>query len=295
MSERLISIITPVLNGEKYLPKCLESVQNQTYPHIEHIVVDGGSTDGTLDIVKQWQATAKKLIRLVHGDDKGVGKAVNQGIEKSSGTILGWLDSDDFYNPNAIQTVMGYFVSNPKASFIYSGCDIVDSNSKLYVDLPIETGLKSPHFVIKPFNQHTWLWDWSYIVPCCASWFRRELFETVGGLNDLGNDMEWELRIAKYFKMHVIPETLGNYRLHNGSITMGTTPRAKAIVGKRLRQDFMLALKYTGLNAFTKPRPRRYLPIIVDKYRQKCQSWLGWSYPMLNRVWLLGWNMTKAR
>jgi glycosyltransferase involved in cell wall biosynthesis len=104
-----ISIITPTFNSEKYLERCIKSIQSQDYNNIEHIIIDGDSTDETRNIIKKYQNN--KTILISEKDD-GIWDAMNKGLKIASGDIVGFLNSDDYYYPNAIKTVVKYFNNN---------------------------------------------------------------------------------------------------------------------------------------------------------------------------------------
>ncbi len=95
-SSPLVSIITPVLNRRAFIRQCLMSVAKQTHPRIEHIVIDGGSTDGTLDVLRSFQRTHP--IKWISGPDEGMYDAINKGMELANGDILAYLNSDDLYS-----------------------------------------------------------------------------------------------------------------------------------------------------------------------------------------------------
>jgi glycosyltransferase involved in cell wall biosynthesis len=104
-----ISIITPTFNSEKYLERCIKSIQSQDYNSIEHIIVDGDSNDETKNIIKKYQNN--KTI-LISEKDNGIWDAMNKGLKIASGDIVCFLNSDDYYYPNAIKTVVKYFNNN---------------------------------------------------------------------------------------------------------------------------------------------------------------------------------------
>ena len=112
-----ISVITVVLNNDKYIERCLKSVINQNYPKnkIEYIVIDGGSIDKTVSLIKKFQ---KKITYWHSKKDMGLYDAMNFGIKKSTGDIIGILNSDDFYNKNALKIVSNYFMKN-KIDFLF--------------------------------------------------------------------------------------------------------------------------------------------------------------------------------
>jgi len=104
-----ISIITPTFNSEKYLERCIKSIQSQDYNDIEHIIIDGDSNDETKEIIKKYRNN--KTILISEKDD-GIWDAMNKGLKIASGDIVCFLNSDDYYYPNAIKTVVKYFKNN---------------------------------------------------------------------------------------------------------------------------------------------------------------------------------------
>lgn len=114
----LVSIITVVLNNKKFIEKSILSVLNQNYKNIELLIIDGGSTDGTLNVIKKYR---NKINFMVSEKDNGLYDAMNKGIKNSKGSIIGILNSDDIYYPNAISTAVKYFTSNQNIDFLFGG------------------------------------------------------------------------------------------------------------------------------------------------------------------------------
>jgi glycosyltransferase involved in cell wall biosynthesis len=114
----LVSIVTVVLNNKKFLEKSILSVLNQNYKNIELIIIDGGSTDGTLDIIKKYKS---KINFFISEKDNGLYDAMNKGIKNSKGSIIGILNSDDIYYSNAISTAVNYFINNRNIDFLFGG------------------------------------------------------------------------------------------------------------------------------------------------------------------------------
>ena len=112
---KLISIITVVKNSASTIEKCIESVVNQNYDKIEYIIIDGKSNDGTIDILEKYK---KKINKIVIDSDKGIWDAMNKGVEIAKGDIVGFLNADDFYNPDALSLVNDYFINN-KIDFLF--------------------------------------------------------------------------------------------------------------------------------------------------------------------------------
>lgn len=117
-SEPLVSIVTPCLNPGERLVRCLDSVAAQTYPHVEHVVVDGGSTDGTVELLRE------RGVNFVSEPDGGQTQAINKGFGLAAGDWLGWLNADDRLTTNAIELAMAAAAENPSAGWLYGRCEI---------------------------------------------------------------------------------------------------------------------------------------------------------------------------
>ena len=113
----LVSVVTVCLNSEKYLEQTIQSVIGQTYGNIEHIIIDGGSTDGTMDIVRRYRG---RIACLVSEPDKGIYDAMNKGIALAKGELVGILNSDDYYQPEAVEIIVKEFLKDDEAG-VFSG------------------------------------------------------------------------------------------------------------------------------------------------------------------------------
>ena len=127
----LVSIITPSFNQAKYIGRTLESIRTQDYPNIEHVVIDGGSTDGTIEILKR-----QTFAVWISEPDRGQSHALNKGIARAKGDIIGWLNSDDMYTPGAVSRAVGTLQSEPQAPFVYGAWDIVDDTDRILEHRP---------------------------------------------------------------------------------------------------------------------------------------------------------------
>src|SRR3989344_6836696 len=118
-----ISIVTPTLNQGKYIEKSITSVLEQDYPNLEYLIMDGGSTDGTLKILKKYE----NRLNWYSGKDRGQSDAINKGLKKTSGEILAFLNSDDYYERNTLLKVGKFFQDNPNAMWVTGKCKIIDA------------------------------------------------------------------------------------------------------------------------------------------------------------------------
>jgi glycosyltransferase involved in cell wall biosynthesis len=126
-SDIKVSIITPCLNSEKTIKDTIESVLHQTYPNIEYIIVDGLSNDNTVNIIKSYQDDFKGRMRFVSEKDKGIYNAMNKGIKMSTGDIIGIVNSDDYYEIDAVEKILQY--SNPKKyRIVYGYMNLIKNN-----------------------------------------------------------------------------------------------------------------------------------------------------------------------
>ena len=258
------SIITQVLNGATYLEECINSVLNQDYLNIEHIFVDGGSTDGTVEILTKYQGEYPNRIRFISEPDKGAGEAWNKGLVMAKGDVFGWVGSDDTYEPDAIQTVARFFIENPSACFAFGGCNYVNASGEI-----ISVGKT------KEFNLEEIIKVGCY-VPTPSSFYRREVRDRIGYYDILGNDLDFLIRAGKEFKIYRIEKVLSNFRVHEMSASTGLNKKIRRMW---LREDCQISRKYGGgiLSGYCK---RYYQYLLIESLRPI----LGFSFPIIKRT-----------
>jgi glycosyltransferase involved in cell wall biosynthesis len=123
----LVSIVTPSFNQGRFLEQTIQSVLGQEYPHLEYLLVDGASTDGSLEIIQKY---SKQLDWWVSEVDKGQAEAINKGLLRAKGEFVAWLNSDDYYLPGAIDRVISTFIQHPEAGLVYGDVLAVDENDQ---------------------------------------------------------------------------------------------------------------------------------------------------------------------
>jgi len=163
----LVSIVTPSFNQAAYLEQALRSVLEQDGVEIEYIVIDGGSTDGSVDLIKKY---ASRLTYWVSEKDSGQAEAINKGMQQAHGEIIAWLNSDDYYLPGAVSAAVRTFEQNPEAVLVYGDMLAVDANGQMI-----------NHLHYRPLTLEDLLCF--EIIGQPAVFMRRAVFEQAGGLD----------------------------------------------------------------------------------------------------------------
>ena len=212
MTLPLVSIVTPCLNSARFLEETIESVLDQKYPAIEYVVMDGGSTDGTEEILKRYDGR----LRWRSERDNGQADAVNRGFALTRGEIFAFLNADDTYLPGAVERAVEGFARNPKAAVIYGDAWHVDENGKRISRYPVE------EFDAKRLARRC-------ILCQPAAFMRREAFAAVQGLDArlrFAMDYDLWIRMAEDGGLVRIEAELANSRLHGDAKTVGQTGAA---------------------------------------------------------------------
>ena len=203
----LVSIVTPSLNQGRFIQSTIDSVRGQDYPWIEHVVVDGASSDDTLGILGR----SSPPIRFVSEPDAGQTPAINRGFRMARGHILAWLNADDLLRPWAVSRVVEAFQTDPEVMMVYGRGDFVDEAGRG----------QRPFRFSEPFNLRRLVEVHDYILQP-AAFVRREALEAVGYLDESLNwAMDWDLwiRIGRRFRVGYLPIDLAVVRLHPATKT----------------------------------------------------------------------------
>ncbi len=208
-----ISIITPSYQQDRYLEQTIRSVLTQDYPHKEYIVIDGGSTDGSVDILRKY---ADRLAYWCSGKDDGQADAIARGFEKSTGEILCWLNSDDLFLPGALSAVAKYFAKHPEVEVVSGGGYFMDSGGRPWRRGwgAVSLGVATTHDRLRFHGMHGVLQQ--------ATFWRRSAYEAVGGIDrtlHFAMDLDLFIRLAKRRRFGRLPRLLACLRLHERSKT----------------------------------------------------------------------------
>lgn len=238
-----ISIVTPSFNQGAFLEKTIDSVLSQGYPNLEYILIDGGSTDDSLDIIRKY---APHLDYWVSEKDRGQSHAINKGFARATGEIMSWLNSDDYLEPDALNTVASYAAAHPDAgAFVGTGRKITVGGEITYLKKPGE-------LTFERFCQ--WLEGGNFMQPSC--FFRRSAWEAAGPLDEnihIALDVDLWLRMVKHVRFQAIDALLSTALAHEGAKT--TAFRNRMIVDCSL----------TVIRAGGEPYVRKHLDKLADQ------------------------------
>jgi glycosyltransferase involved in cell wall biosynthesis len=226
----LVSIVTPVLNGMRYLRGCIDSVLAQEYPRIEHVIIDGGSSDGTVALLTEYAARFPRRIRFVSEADRGCGHAWSKGVRMAAGDVLGCLGADDLCEPGAVAVVAGFFQQHPDAMVVHGGC------RQLYDD-----GTVMMHQAI-PYAHRAFV-NTARHIATPSSYYRPAVFDRIGPVEECGDDFELMARIGAAFRIHHVDAVLSTLRMTYGTAFNPLDPRKRAAA---FRQTFRISRNHGG-------------------------------------------------
>jgi len=194
--------VTPSFNQAEYLEKTILSVLDQGYPNLEYIVMDGGSSDGSAEIIERY---SEHLAYWTSQPDGGQTAALAKGFERTTGDIQGWLCSDDLHEPHTLKEVAETFARNPGWRVVYGDSHWIDDRGN-----PL-----APKKEIA-FNRFIWMYDYNYL-PQPSTFWRRSLYEEVGGLDpgyNLAMDADLWARFAERARLHHVPRPWSRMRYY---------------------------------------------------------------------------------
>jgi glycosyltransferase involved in cell wall biosynthesis len=206
-----ISIITPSFNQAEFIEETIRSVRQQDHDAVEHIVMDGGSKDGTVEILRKYPH-----LRWVSEPDQGQSNAINKGFAMATGEIVAWLNSDDFYERDVFGQINRYFMANPECMVLYGDITFVDRAGRpMYViageTIDYEKLVACPDIVRQP-----------------SFFWRKEVVAQVGGVDErlrLVMDFDFFLRMGKRYRFHYLNRNLSYYRYYRDNKSLSQARR----------------------------------------------------------------------
>lgn len=209
----LVSIVTPSYNQARYLEETMRSVLEQDYPHIEYIVVDGGSTDGSREIIEKY---ADRLAWWVSEKDRGQTDAINKGFARARGDVLAWLNSDDTYQPGAVREAVEFLQRNPQVGLVYGDANYIDEHGRVIGRFP---AAQTDYRRLRQGYVH---------IPQQSAFFRADLWRKVGPLDAsfyFAMDYDLWVRLAREAPIVYYPRLWANFRLHSDAKTIAADDR----------------------------------------------------------------------
>jgi len=242
-----ISVITPSYNQGKFIEKTIRSVLNQDYPHLEYIVIDGGSRDGTIEILKKYG----DRLRWISGRDEGQSDAINKGARMATGDIVAYLNTDDTYEAGALTQVADIFAGDPSVMWLTGRCRIVNED-----DLEVRRIITTyKNFLLDHYSYRLLLI--TNLISQPSTFWRRQLVEELGLFDKsehLAMDYEYWLRIGKRYSPKIVKKCLSSFRIHPSSKSSGSflkMPRHELLIAKKYSEsnflNIMHLLNYYGV------------------------------------------------
>lgn len=302
-TQPLVSIVTPCLNAARFLEKTIQSVLAQDYPRIEYIVMDGGSTDRTLEILERYRGR----LDYESAPDQGPTDAVNRGFARSHGPIFAWINADDEYLSGAVSTAVRHLLEHPEADVVYGEGIWTDQNGAELSRYPTVT----------PYRADMFQQECGICQP--AAFMRREAFAAAGQLNPKRNfcfDYDLWVRMARHHEFLAVPEVLAASRMHAENGTLAQRRRVFQDNIDLLREEYAyvpvnwvygyLSFLRDGRDQYFEPlrhSPAVYLASLpvgtVYNYRHPWRYWKEWASRLrlqnLARVWKerTGWRKSE--
>lgn len=210
-----VSVITPSFNQGQFIQETIDSVLAQDYSKLEYWVIDGGSTDGTLAVLKQYG----RKVHWLSEKDKGQSDAINKGLERATGEILTYINSDDVMAPGAVRQVVKAFQTHPKAMWLTGDYDVIDERGHRRESIVVLYKRVQRLLMRRPTLQRILLGINNPIVQP-STWWRRSAYEKVGKFNErlhFTMDYEYWMRLLALGSVLIIPKRLSSFRVHSSS------------------------------------------------------------------------------
>jgi len=242
-----ISIITPTLNQAEFIERTICSVLGQNYPDLEYLIFDGGSTDGTQEILRKYSP----WVRWWSEPDGGQSHAINKGLSLCNGEIIGYINSDDEYESEALFKVGEFFSTHPNAMWVTGRCKIIDVNDKEIYSL-----ISIYKYMLLRFHHPKLLTIVDYIAQPATFW-RRKIVQEIGLFDErlrFVMDYDYWLRISQHYPLWVINDYLAKFRVYPTSKTwlsaLSYDDEEERVIMHYVRSPLLHYLEYISFTGF---------------------------------------------
>jgi glycosyltransferase involved in cell wall biosynthesis len=245
----LVSIVTPSFNQASFLEETICSVLDQDYEHLEYIIVDGGSTDGSSEIIQQY---ADRLAWWVSEPDKGQTDAINKGFAKANGDILAWLNSDDTYLKGAVSDAAAYLQAHPDVGAVYGDSNLINESGEVLGKFPARQ------------TDYQRLMRGYVHIPQQATFFRGDLWRKVGPLDPsffFAMDYDLWVRLSREAPLQYYPCLWANFRLHEDAKSVESDDRCWPEMVKVHRREGGRQISWLALKAKLRPLIYGWMPM----------------------------------
>jgi glycosyltransferase involved in cell wall biosynthesis len=235
-----ISLVTPVFNSAKYIEQTIQSVLSQNYPNLEYIIVDGGSTDGTIDIIRQYQ---DRLTSWISEPDNGMYDALNKGFARTTGEIMGWISATDQYHVGGLAVVGSVFRDLPQVEWITGRATGFSEAGMTTVVLDI------PHW-----SRFRFLAGANRYIQQESTFWRRSLWQLAGSRVDdsrrYAADFELWVRFFRHAQLYPVDALIGGFRSHGDSLGLQDMDRCHRIQQEMIEEELRSAPGRVWLRSF---------------------------------------------
>jgi glycosyltransferase involved in cell wall biosynthesis len=261
-----ISIVTPSLNQGHFIEECIKSVVSQDYPDFEHIIIDGGSSDQTVEILKKYS----HLI-WISEPDNGQSDALNKGFRMAAGEIIGWLNADDKYLPGSFYKVARYMELHPEVDIVYGDYRFIDENGKI---TQVRKELDFDLFMLKYLHV--------LYIPSTATFFRIKIIEEKNFLREdfhYAMDYEFFLRLAlKGYKFGHLQEILAEFRWHPSSKSSLAAKKQREEQERALQELDPLMVRLSQYPSFVRKMIKQLLMYLARWKRYTIKAIKGYYF-----------------
>jgi glycosyltransferase involved in cell wall biosynthesis len=213
-----LSVITATRNRAAFLSRCIESVASQDHSLKEHIIIDGGSTDGTVELLEQARSTHSHL-QFVSEPDRGLSHAFNKGVALATGDAIGIIGDDDFYEQGALRLIASIMENDPELGIVTGACRIIRNDGSCIRIVP--ASFSSRRDLIKCWET----WGGRVFIPAPATFIRAMALAQVGEFEERDRyamDYRHWIKLTKYFRVEICDQVIANFREDAGSISFSS-------------------------------------------------------------------------